>query len=209
VKGGRKIKQSQLGEALHSLQVNNNLLHHQNSQLRTALATKRRRKAKSYTLDLPQRKEFYSDAILYSPATIREANWREKVKQDEAEAEKLQKKTARELKAVHNFYQKKMNEEAKALRESAAAARKKDAEARAAERAAEKERKQKGRDAATAQKSRDRPNKASRTTSQGAVKKSQRGGGAVGGASGRAPASPPPPPPTRTSRSGRVTTYKH
>jgi hypothetical protein len=32
--------------------------------------------------------------VLYSPATIREAKWREKVKQDEAEAEKLQKKRA-------------------------------------------------------------------------------------------------------------------
>ena len=52
VKGGGKIEQSQLGEALHSLQVNNDLLHHQNSQLRTALATKQRRKAKSCTLDL-------------------------------------------------------------------------------------------------------------------------------------------------------------
>jgi hypothetical protein len=150
VKGSRKIEQSQLSEALHSLQVNNNLLHHQNSQLRTALATKRRRKAKSYTLDLQQRKEFHSNAILYSPATIREAKWREKVKQDEAKAKKLQKKTTRELKAAHNLYQKKIKEEAKALRESATAARKKDAEARAAERAAEKERKQKERDAATA-----------------------------------------------------------
>jgi hypothetical protein len=89
VKGDGRIEQSQLGEALHSLQVNNDLLHHQYSQLRTALATKRRRKAKSYTLDLQQRKEFHCDAILYSPATIREAKWREKVKQDEAEAEKL------------------------------------------------------------------------------------------------------------------------
>jgi hypothetical protein len=78
------------------------------------------------------------------------------VKQDEAaaEAEKLQKKTTRELKAAHNLYQKKIKEEAKALRECAAAARKKE------------------RDAATAQKSRDRPKRVSRTTSQGVVKKS-------------------------------------
>jgi hypothetical protein len=102
---------------------------------------------------------------MYSPATIREAKWREKVKQDEAEAEKLQKKTTRELKAAHNLCKTKMKEEAKALRESAAAARKKDPETRAAERAAEKERKQQERDAATAQKSRDSSNKASQTSS--------------------------------------------
>jgi hypothetical protein len=37
VKGGGKVEQSRLGDALHSLQVNNDLLRHQNSLLEHAL----------------------------------------------------------------------------------------------------------------------------------------------------------------------------
>jgi hypothetical protein len=61
-----------------------------------------------------------------------------------------------------------------------------------AERLSAKERKQQERNAATSQKSRDTANKASRTTSRGAVKKILRGGHAHG--LQEAAAAPPPPP---------------
>jgi hypothetical protein len=87
-----KVEAQALGTAIHSLQVKNELYRHENDGLRTALNTKQRHKGKSKALDLQQRKEFHSEAVFWSPSTIRESFAREAVVQREAEELKLQKK---------------------------------------------------------------------------------------------------------------------
>jgi hypothetical protein len=69
----------QLSDAFHSLQVQNELLHHENKGLRTALSTKTKRKKKSKSLDLQQRKEYHSSAMFWSLSKVREARVRESV----------------------------------------------------------------------------------------------------------------------------------
>jgi hypothetical protein len=106
-----------LGASLHSLQVQNKLLHHENKGLRTALSTQKKHKKKSKPLDLQQRKEYHSGAVFWSPRKVREARVRESVKQQEEEAEKLQKAEAKELKAAATLYKQKIAEERRAQRE--------------------------------------------------------------------------------------------
>jgi hypothetical protein len=65
VRDGGKVLQSCLGKAIHSIQGNNELLHHQNNQLQSALTTKKKRQTKSYTLDLQQHKEFVAASDPY------------------------------------------------------------------------------------------------------------------------------------------------
>jgi hypothetical protein len=80
-----------LAGALHSLQVQNELLHHKNNGLHAVLTTKQKHKKKSKVLDLQQREEYHGSAVLWSPCKIREARVRETVKQRKEEQEKLQK----------------------------------------------------------------------------------------------------------------------
>ncbi|KAF2001587.1 hypothetical protein P154DRAFT_432760, partial [Amniculicola lignicola CBS 123094] len=49
--------------SLHHLQVQNELLYHENSGLREALTTKSRHKNKGKALDLQQREEYHSGAV--------------------------------------------------------------------------------------------------------------------------------------------------
>jgi hypothetical protein len=95
--GGRKSQEA-VSSALHSLQVKNELLHHKNKGLRNTFTTKK--KQKSNTMNLHQRKEYQSSAVFWSPRKVREAQVRKGVKQQEAEEEKLQKSHCKELKAA-------------------------------------------------------------------------------------------------------------
>jgi hypothetical protein len=83
-----KAESKQLASTLHWLQVQNELLHH-NEGLRAALTTKRKHKKNSKLLDLQQRKKYHGGAVLWSPRKIREARARETVRQREEEQEKL------------------------------------------------------------------------------------------------------------------------
>ncbi len=139
----------ELSASTHSLQTHNDLLNSENKGLRQALALKRKHKKNSKPLDLQQRKEYHGGAVFWSPSKLREARFRERVKQQEEEAEKLQKAQTRELREAHKLYKKKMAEEAKALQESVKEARakerKKTAEEAAARRA-QKEQEKRDRD---------------------------------------------------------------
>jgi hypothetical protein len=117
VKDGGGKSQEAVSSALHSLQVKNELLHHENKGLRDALTTKKKHRKKSNTMDLQQRKEYQSSAVFWSPRKVREARVREGVKQQEAEEEKLQKSRRKELKAATALYKKQQLAEAKAERE--------------------------------------------------------------------------------------------
>jgi hypothetical protein len=58
-----KVEAKRLSTSLHSLQVNNELLHFENHGLKDAVTTKHKHKKKSKSLDLQQRKEFRSKAV--------------------------------------------------------------------------------------------------------------------------------------------------
>jgi hypothetical protein len=111
VRDGGKVLQSRLGKAIHSIQVNNELLHYQNDQLRSALTTKKNLQTKSHTLDLQQHKEFHSAAVFWSPGHIREARARNTVKQHKKEEEKLKKSNMHKLKEANELYKKKIVDE--------------------------------------------------------------------------------------------------
>ncbi|KAF2732774.1 hypothetical protein EJ04DRAFT_607328 [Polyplosphaeria fusca] len=52
-----------LSQTLHRLQVQNNLLHYENSGLREALSVKKKHKKRGKPLDLQQREEYHSGAV--------------------------------------------------------------------------------------------------------------------------------------------------
>ncbi|KAF1828516.1 hypothetical protein BDW02DRAFT_574819 [Decorospora gaudefroyi] len=75
VKDTSGVEARQLRSSLHSLQVQNKLLHHENEGLRST----------SKPLELHQREEFHSSAVFWSPRKVREARARERVKEREKE----------------------------------------------------------------------------------------------------------------------------
>ena len=93
---------------MHSLQVNNELLHKENEGLRHALLIKKKRKGKSKTLLLSQQEEFNSKAVFYSPSTVAEGR-RLRAEQDYQNAlEKRQKKEKKDIKAAQRLYNKRI-----------------------------------------------------------------------------------------------------
>jgi hypothetical protein len=185
------------------LQVQNELLNHENQGLRAALVTKRKNTKKSKPLDLQQRQEYHGGAVFWSPCKVREARVRESVKQCEDKVEKLWKAETKELRAAASLYKKKMAEEARVLREQGKEQRKKDAEAKAVEREAARAQKQQEKEAANTRKLAEQANKGTHTASQLRVKRSHLQGGAVGGASSAAAEPPQPQPPPRMTMRGR------
>lgn len=59
-----KAESKQLASTLHSLQVQNELLHHENESLRAALTTKCKHQKKNKLLNLQQREKYHSGAVL-------------------------------------------------------------------------------------------------------------------------------------------------
>jgi hypothetical protein len=88
--GGEK-EFKQILYSLHYLQVQNDLLLQENQGLRESLNTKKKHKKQGKTLDLQQRQEYHSGAVLWSPRKMREARVRMTVKEKEEEEEKVQK----------------------------------------------------------------------------------------------------------------------
>ena len=102
-----KIEARQLEASLHSLQTQNELLHHENEGLTCALEAKKKHKKKSKTMDLQQRKEYHGGAVFWSLRKLREARAHEATKQDEDKRVQVQKTHNRELKAAATLYKKK------------------------------------------------------------------------------------------------------
>ena len=101
-----KVEAKQLSASLHSLQTQNELLYHENDNLRAALSTKKKQQEPGYKLDLQQRKEYHGGAVFWSPRKLREARTRETVKQREAEELQLQKKQGKGAEGGINIIQK-------------------------------------------------------------------------------------------------------
>ena len=191
----------ELSAAIHSLQTHNDILNTESEDLRQALALKKKHKKKSKPLDLQQRKEYHGGAVFWSPSKLREAQARERVKQQEEEAEKLQKAQTRELKAAAALYKKKMAEEAKALREIAKKARaeeRKKAAEEATARRTQKEQEKQDRDSQKALKQSQRGKRAASKPPKGRQAKRRNNSRVKGGAAEAQPAPAAPPKTTRT-----------
>jgi hypothetical protein len=135
-----------LGRALHSLQVQNELLSHENQGLRTSLEGKNTRKSKDKTLSLQQRKELHRPAMFWSPRKVREANAYGQLKKRDTAEEMLQKIRRKELKTAASLYKKQQLAEAKVERQRLKEVKKQERDAAAAQRNAAKAQKQQERD---------------------------------------------------------------
>jgi hypothetical protein len=174
VKDGGGKSQEAVSSALHSLQVKNELLHHENKGLRNALTTKKKHKKKSNTMDLQQRKEYQSSAVFWSPRKVREARVREGVKQQEAEEEKLQKSCCKELKAAAALYKKQQLAEAMAEQERVKIVKQREQEQKTERLAASQVKRKHQKDAANAQKALQLSQRGKKPASQKSASKPKR-----------------------------------
>jgi hypothetical protein len=132
VKDTGSASAKELSSALHSLQVNNELYIYKIQDLHQSLTTKRKDGKKGKLLDLQQRKEFQSSAVLWSPRKVREAKAQESVREAEEEAKNLRKIETKELKAAAPLYKKQMAAAAKVACEEAKEVKKKERNDKAA-----------------------------------------------------------------------------
>jgi hypothetical protein len=119
VKNNAAQESKTLSQTLHLVQVQNKLLHYENSGLREALNTRKKHKKRGKPLGLQHCKEYHSGAVFWSPRRIREARAREAVKQQEEHEEQLAKANRKELQAAAKLLQEKEAEERRIAREAA------------------------------------------------------------------------------------------
>jgi hypothetical protein len=160
-----KVEAQRLEASFWSLQVQNELLHHENEYLDRSLNTKTNAKKKSKTLDLQQRKEYHGGAVFWSPRKLREARYRESVREEQKKQEQLQKAKDKDLKAAAKLYNLKISEAAKVARQEAKIERERKQKQRAEEKAAAQALKQQQQQAATPKKTHDTANKRKREAS--------------------------------------------
>ncbi|KAH6511581.1 hypothetical protein HBI81_243380 [Parastagonospora nodorum] len=198
MKEGMKKEGNALTQTLHRLQVENELLHVENKDLRSSLNTKKKRKGKHHVLSLQQRQEYHGGAIFWSPRKVREARAREKVRADNEMEEKLQKARRKEPREAAKIQRQVELEERRAERERLKVVREKEK----AEKQAERERQKQQRNAEKAiQLSQRGKRKASQAVSSKEKRQKCSGGGA---AAEQAIARSPSPPPKVTSRGRNV-----
>ncbi|RYN16638.1 hypothetical protein AA0112_g12408 [Alternaria arborescens] len=157
---------------LHSLQVNNAILHAENKELRAELNLIRKRPIKSTTLTTREGDEWHGGAVFYSPRKLASERARKAAELDEAAELQLQKARDREIKAAEAAKKKRSQEAAKLARQQAKIAKDAEEQQQREEKAAARELKKQQQQAATAQKSRDTANKRKRKASPKLAKKS-------------------------------------
>ncbi|KAG9383183.1 hypothetical protein A1F94_007104 [Pyrenophora tritici-repentis] len=141
------IAANNLSEILLRLQAAKEIAEYEKDALRAALHVHQKpRNRHEPPLDLQQRKAFHSGAVWWSPCKLREARFRQLVKEKEKEKELLDKIELKEAKENNRIYQLKIKEAARAAREEAKKVRD---EAKAVK-AAELDAKRRDRDAAKA-----------------------------------------------------------
>jgi hypothetical protein len=113
VKETSEVPVRRLALALHSLHVQNELLHHENEGLREALAMKQKHAKNCKPLDLQQRKEYWGGAVFWSPRKLREAKARAAVEQQEKEEKRLRKAEDNKLKKAALLFKTKQQKTTK------------------------------------------------------------------------------------------------
>lgn len=73
-----KVEARRVKQVIHSLQVNNELLHLENDELRDEITTKKSSKKHNKLLELQQYKEYQSPAVVWSPRSVQEARAQER-----------------------------------------------------------------------------------------------------------------------------------
>jgi hypothetical protein len=89
------VEAKQLSQALHSFQVKNEVVHKENHNLCASVNTKKKRTGRGKDLQPKQQKEFQSNAVFYSPSTLRKGFELQDQKARKKEAKQLQKNTRR------------------------------------------------------------------------------------------------------------------
>jgi membrane protein involved in colicin uptake len=135
VKDTESQEAKQLSNAFHSLQTQSELEKHENKGLRAVLDTKKKRKEKKYTLDFGKPRENTGSAMFFTPSKVKKAQFIQKTKEQDQEAETLEKAENKQRKAEAAALKKKEKEEAKVAREEAKKARQVKAQKIAAARA--------------------------------------------------------------------------
>ncbi|KAI1559336.1 hypothetical protein PtrEW13061_012431, partial [Pyrenophora tritici-repentis] len=114
------IAANNLSEILLRLQAAKEIAEYEKDALRAALHVHQKpRNRHEPPLDLQQRKAFHSGAVWWSPCKLREARFRQLVKEKEKEKELLDKIELKEAKENNRIYQLKIKEAARAAREEA------------------------------------------------------------------------------------------
>jgi hypothetical protein len=192
VKDTRSKEAKQLSNTFHSLQTQSELDRHENTGLKAALDTKKKRKEKMYTLDFGEPREDTGGAMFFTPSKVKEAQFIQRMKEQDQEAETLRKAEAKQNKAEATALKKKEKEETKVAREEA----KKVRQVKASELAAARAQKEAEAIAAKAQKATNLSTKGLSIPSQNsrARPKSKRGASQLQGAEdhGEGPSEPAP-----------------
>jgi hypothetical protein len=123
VKDTRSQEAKQLSNAFHSLQAQSELEKHENKGLRAALDTKKKRKEKKYTLDFGEPRENTEGAMFFILSKVKEAQFIQKTKKQDQEAETLRKAENKQSESKAAAVKKKEKEEASVAREEAKKAR--------------------------------------------------------------------------------------
>jgi hypothetical protein len=207
VKDSRSVGARKLGQTIHHLSSQVELLQVVVDGLRKKLYQNRKRQRQSNRqLDLQQHQEYHGGAMMWSPRAFREARARIAVAEQDAQEEELKKAETRELAAANKIYKEKIAEEKREQRAREKAARE---QAKAEERAAidaRKEQRRKDKEARDAAKALKLSQRGNRPTLKASAVKQKPARRAVGARSHPKPATPPLPRPTITTRSGRTAT---
>jgi hypothetical protein len=131
--GSQEAKQ--LSNVFHSLQTQSELEKHENKELRAALDNQKKRKEKKYSLDFGEPRENTEDAMFFTLSKVKEAQFIQRTKEQDQEAETLRKAENKQRKAEAAALKKKEKEQAKVAREEAKEARQVKAQKLAAARA--------------------------------------------------------------------------
>ena len=189
-----------LSQSLHSLQVQNELLHHENNGLREALAFKKKHKKHDKPLDLQQREEYHGGAVFWSPRKVREARARQVVKEREEKELQLQKSERIKQRKANKVYKEKIAQEKRVAREEAKVVSEKEKADQVAERARQK----KAQNAKKAIKSSQKGKRPASKPPRGDIKQKKQVVEPVGGGEASGVASAAPPITTRRGRNVKL-----
>ncbi|KAF1933347.1 putative pogo transposable element [Didymella exigua CBS 183.55] len=207
VKNHRSVGARKLGQTIHHLSTQVELLSTELDALRKKLyQTRKRQKQPNRQLDLQQHQEYHGGAMMWSPRSFREARARMSVADHERQEEELKKAEKKDSAAANKLFNEKLKEEKRAAAAKAKEVRERE---RAEERAAidaRKEQRRKDKEARNTAKALKVPQRGNCTTSKASAVKQKPARRAVGARSHPKSATPPLPRATVTTRSGRTAT---
>src|SRR5690349_24935803 len=110
---------------MHHISAQNELLEHEKNALMQALKSEKQQNQDSRVLDLQRRQEYNTSSVLWSPRKVREAQFRERIRQQELRQEEQQKAQRAEERAAKKQHKQLQTEERRVAREAAKLVREK------------------------------------------------------------------------------------